>query len=112
MKNTTLRSILRWIHLAATIPVLGYIYEPAAEVQQYVNGPRYLFVPLLVLTGYWMYAGAPFAILGVAVWVGGYQLSGFGGALLGQIALLISRKAWFAIRTRRKSASIDSTSSQ
>jgi hypothetical protein len=109
MKNATKRSILRWLHLVATIPVLGYIYEPAAEVQQYVDGPRYIFVPLLVVTGYWMYAGAYLAILGVVVWVGAYWLSGFGTALLGQISLLIALKAWRVIRARRSTVSSHST---
>ncbi len=84
MNNATKRSILRWIHLISTIPVLGYVYGQPAEVQQYVDGPRYIFVPVLVLSGYWMYAGVFFAIIGVAVWLGAYYLSGFGVALLSQ----------------------------
>jgi hypothetical protein len=39
------RSILRWIHFVVTIPIPGYIYEPASEVQQYVGGVRFIFVP-------------------------------------------------------------------
>lgn len=109
MKNATKRSILRWIHLVSTIPVLGYIYEPPAEVQQYVDGPRYIFGPLLILSGYWMYAGAYFAVLGVVAWIGAYLLAGFGGALLSQVALLIARMAWMVIRTRRSSPSNHST---
>ena len=105
MKKPTKRSILRWIHLIATIPVLGYVYGPPEEVQQYVDGPRYIFVPLLILTGYWMYAGAFFAILAAVVWIGANYVSGFGGALLGQIALLIARKVWLVIRARSSRAS-------
>lgn len=101
MNASIKRAILRWIHLVATIPVLGYIYEPPAEVQQYVDGPRYIFVPLLILTGYWMYAGVIFAILGTALWLGDFYLSEFGTALLGQIALLIGRKIWLAVLARQ-----------
>jgi hypothetical protein len=108
MKQSTVRSILRWIHLVSTIPVLGYVYGPPAEVEQYVNGPRYLFVPLLILTGYWMYAGASFAVVGAVAWLGASYLSGFGGALLGQIALLIAWKAWRKIRARSSRGSGDS----
>ena len=34
ISNATKRSILRWIHLLFTIPILGYIYGQASEVQQ------------------------------------------------------------------------------
>jgi len=101
MTNAAKRSILRWIHLVATIPVLGYIYSPASEVEQYIGGPRYIFVPALILSGYWMYAGVIFAIIGVAVWLGAYYVSGFGAALLSQIVLLTARKILILIRARR-----------
>lgn len=96
------RSILRWVHLVVTIPILGYIYGPPAEVQEYADGVRFLFVPVIILTGYWMYAGVVFAIVGVALWLAAHQLSGFGAALLSQIALFIAWKVWSAIRARRK----------
>jgi hypothetical protein len=48
MNSATKRSILRWIHLVFTIPILGYIYEPASEVEQYAGGARYIFVPVLM----------------------------------------------------------------
>ncbi|MEY2545984.1 MAG: hypothetical protein QOG48_1101 [Verrucomicrobiota bacterium] len=101
MSSTTKRSILRVIHLVLTIPILGYIYEPAAEVQQYAGGVRFIFVPVLMLSGYWMYSGVIFAVIGVAAWVGAYRLSGFGAALLSQIVLFIARKIWLVIRARR-----------
>jgi hypothetical protein len=98
------RSILRWVHLIFTIPVLGTIYQPAAEVQEYVGGVRYIFVPILMFSGYFMYAGMIFAIIGVAAWLGAYRLSGFGAALLSQVVLLIGRKVWLMIRARRSKA--------
>src|SRR5205085_9158817 len=94
------RSILRWIHLIFTIPMLGYIYEPASEVEQYASGVRFVFVPVMILSGYWMYAGVVFAIIGVALWLGAYRLSGFGAALLSQVALFIAWKIWLVIRAR------------
>ncbi len=94
MNNTTKRWILRWVHLIFTIPILGYIYSEPSDVQQYVGAARYIFVPVVILAGYWMYAGATFAIIGVALWLGAYRLSGFGAALLSQIALFIARKIW------------------
>jgi thiosulfate reductase cytochrome b subunit len=101
MNNATKRAILRWVHLVATIPVLGYVYGPPAEVVQYVDGPRYIFVPVLLLTGYWMYAGLWFALLGVAAWLAAIHFLDFGPALLSQIVLLVARKIWLAIRARK-----------
>jgi len=105
MSNITKRSILRCLHLVVSIPILGYIYEPAAEVQEYAGGVRYLFVPIMILSGYWMYAGLIFAIIGVAVWLGAYYLAGYGAALLSQVALFMARKIWLVIRARRSKSS-------
>jgi len=96
----TKRVILRWIHLILSIPILGYIYSPVAEAQQYAAPARFVFVPLLVLSGYWMYSGVVFAIIGVAVWLGAYLLSGVGAAVLSQVALFVARKTWLVIRAR------------
>ena len=101
MTPATKRAIIRCIHLILSIPVLGCIYEPAAEVQEYVGFVRYYIVPLLILSGYWMYSGFIFAIIGVALWLGAYSLGGYGVALLSQVALFIGRKIWLMIRARR-----------
>ena len=100
MNKATLRSILRWIHLIVTIPILGYIYEPASEAEQYAAGVRYIFVPAILLSGYWMFSGILFAIIGVAAWLGAYRLSGYGAALLSQIALFTARKIWSVFYAR------------
>jgi hypothetical protein len=101
MNSATKRSILRWIHLVFTIPILGYIYEPASEVEQYAGGARYIFVPVLMFSGYCMYAGVVFALIGVAAWLGAYRLSGFGAALISQVVLLVARKIWFTVRAQQ-----------
>ena len=101
ISNATKRAVLRSIHLIFTIPILGYIYGEASDVQQYASGVRYIFVPVLILSGYWMYAGVLFAIIGVGLWLGAYRLSGFGAALLSQVALFIARKIWLVIRARQ-----------
>ena len=101
ISNGTKRSILRWIHIVVAIPILGYIYSPPSEAQQYASAARFVFVPIIILAGYWMYAGAVFAVLGVAVWLGAYKLSGVGAAILSQAALFIARKVWLVIRARR-----------
>ena len=101
MNNSTKRSILRVIHLVLTIPILGYIYGKPAEVQEYAGAVRFVFVPVIIFSGFWMYSGVIFAIIGVAVWLGAYYLSGIGAAILSQVALFIARKIWLVIRARQ-----------
>lgn len=101
ISKATKRWILRSIHLVLSIPILGYIYGEPAEVQQYAGAVRLVFVPVIILSGFWMYSGVFFAIMGVAVWLGAYRLSGYGAAVLAQVALFIARKTWLMIRARR-----------
>jgi hypothetical protein len=101
ISKATKRSILRCIHLILSIPILGYVYSPFEEIPKYAPAVRFVFVPVLILSGFWMYSGVFFAIIGVAVWLGAYQLSGYGAAVLSQVALFIARKTWLVIRARR-----------
>ena len=105
ISNATKRSILRWIHLVIAIPILGYIYSPFAELPNYAAVTRFVFAPVIILAGYWMYAGAGFAVIGVAVWLGAYRVSGIGAAILSQVALFIARKIWLMIRARQSKRS-------
>ena len=104
ISNASKRSILRSIHLIFTIPILGYVYSPFAELPNYAPVVRFVFVPVLILSGYWMYSGVSIAIIGVAVWLGAIQLSGVGAAILSQVALFIARKIWLVIRARNSKA--------
>ena len=101
MNNSTKRSILRSIHLIFAIPIIGYIYSPFEELPNYAPVVRFVSIPVLILSGFWMYAGVFFAIIGVALWLGAYYLSGYGAAILSQVALFIARKTWLVIRARR-----------
>ena len=96
------RTVLRWVHLVLAIPILGYIYSPFEEIPQYASITRFVFVPIMLLAGYWMYAGWIFAIIGVVVWLGAIKLSGVGAAISSQAALFIARKIWLVVRARRK----------
>lgn len=98
---STRRAILRWFHLVLSIPVLGYIYGVPAEVAEYASGVRYLFVPVMMLSGVWMYAGVVFALIAVALWLGAYCLVGVGTAILCQVALFVARKVWLMFQARR-----------
>jgi thiosulfate reductase cytochrome b subunit len=57
ISNAAKRSILRWIHLIFGIPILGYIYSPFEDIPQYAPAVRYFFLPVLVLSGLWMWKG-------------------------------------------------------
>jgi hypothetical protein len=57
MKETTKRSIVRWIHIVLSIPILGYIYSPFEELPKYADRVRFVFVPLMLLSGLWMWKG-------------------------------------------------------
>ena len=57
MKKATKRSILRWIHIVLAIPILGYIYSPFEQIPNYAPATRFFFVPVIVLSGLWMWKG-------------------------------------------------------
>ena len=57
MKDTTKRSILRSIHIIFGLTLLGYIYGPPSETLQYLPYFRFIYVPVVVLSGLWMWKG-------------------------------------------------------
>jgi hypothetical protein len=57
ISNATQRSIFRWIHLVLSIPILGYIYSPFDKLPGYAFKTRFVVVPLMVLSGLWMWKG-------------------------------------------------------
>lgn len=57
MSAATERKIMRWIHLVLSIPIIGYIYGPVAERPEAVFVTRAVFVPVVILTGLWMWKG-------------------------------------------------------
>ncbi|MGC2830229.1 MAG: hypothetical protein WB994_11365 [Candidatus Acidiferrum sp.] len=57
MKEAAKRSIFRWIHIVFSIPIIGYIYSPFDKIPNYAPATRYVFVPVIVLAGLWMWKG-------------------------------------------------------
>ena len=57
ISNTTQRSILRLIHIVVAIPILGYIYSPFEKLPDYAPLTRFVFLPVMVVTGLWMWKG-------------------------------------------------------
>ncbi len=108
MKPSTKRIILRIVHLVSVIPVLGYVYQPVAEAAEYQRFTQTVFIPVAILTGYWMYMGLVWALLGAGSWialnlvVGGNN--GFGMALLAQIVIFVARFIWNKTQKRPAAA--------
>ncbi len=57
MKDTTKRSVLRSIHIVFALPIVGYIYGPPSETVQYLPYFRFVYFPVVVLSGIWMWKG-------------------------------------------------------
>jgi len=51
------RTVFRWIHIIFAIPILGYIYSPFEKLPDYAFKTRFIFVPVMVLSGLWMWKG-------------------------------------------------------
>jgi hypothetical protein len=57
MNQGTVRLIFRWIHIVFSIPILGYIYDSPSDTPNYSTTVRFVFVPVFVLSGLWMWKG-------------------------------------------------------
>jgi hypothetical protein len=57
MNQSIVRTIFRSIHLVVSIPIYGYIYSPFDKLPQYARPTRFVFFPLMVLSGLWMWKG-------------------------------------------------------
>lgn len=57
MKASTERKIMRWFHIIISIPVVGYIYGPVAEIPRAAFAVKFIIFPLIVLSGLWMWKG-------------------------------------------------------
>jgi hypothetical protein len=57
MSQSMLRLIFRWIHIVFSIPIVGYIYSPFEELPKYALVVRRVFVPVIVVSGLWMWKG-------------------------------------------------------
>jgi len=57
MSQGTLRTIFRWVHIVVSIPIYGYIYSPFEKLPGYAPPTRWVFFPIMVLSGLWMWKG-------------------------------------------------------
>ena len=57
MSNATIRTILRWVHILMGLPLIGFIYGPPAETEPYRYMFKFVFMPILLLSGLLMWKG-------------------------------------------------------
>jgi hypothetical protein len=57
MSQSVTRTIFRWVHIVFAIPILGYIYSPFEKLPGYAPATRFVFLPVMVLSGFWMWKG-------------------------------------------------------
>lgn len=57
MKTSTKRTVMRWFHIVASIPIIGYIYGPVADIPRAAFAVKWVMMPAVVLTGLWMWKG-------------------------------------------------------
>ncbi len=49
--------VVRWLHVIASIPILGYIYGPVASIPRAAFAVKWIIVPIVVLSGLWLWKG-------------------------------------------------------
>ena len=57
MKGINSRWIFRWVHIICSIPIIGYIYSPFDQIPNYAPATRFVFFPVMLLSGLWMWKG-------------------------------------------------------
>ena len=55
MKASTERQFIRLLHLVLSIPIVGYIYGPVASIPHAASFTRWVAMPVVVLTGFWLW---------------------------------------------------------
>jgi hypothetical protein len=57
MNGVSTRLVCRWIHIICSIPIIGYVYSPLDVLPDYAPPTRFVFLPVMILSGLWMWKG-------------------------------------------------------
>jgi len=57
MKGVASRLFFRWAHVICSIPIIGYIYSPFEVIPDYAPATRFVFFPIMLLSGLWIWKG-------------------------------------------------------
>lgn len=49
------RDVIRVVHLVLSVPILGYLYGPVASIPQAAWFVRWIAMPVVVLSGLWLW---------------------------------------------------------
>jgi hypothetical protein len=49
------RVFIRTLHLVLSVPILGYLYGPVAQIPQAAWFTRWIAMPLVILSGLWLW---------------------------------------------------------
>jgi len=49
------RVFIRTLHLVLSIPILGYLYGPVAQIPQAAWFTRWIAMPVVILSGLWLW---------------------------------------------------------
>ena len=49
------RDTLRFLHLALSIPIVGYLYGPVEHIARATFFTRWIAMPAIILSGFWMW---------------------------------------------------------
>lgn len=55
MKAIPSRKVLRWFHFLAGLTLIGYVYLPPANVQPYAEWFKFVYFPIVFVTGMTMW---------------------------------------------------------
>lgn len=55
--EATKRSVVRWVHILLGVPIIGYVYSPFQGLPNYAPVVRYGAMPIILLSGIWMWKG-------------------------------------------------------
>ncbi|HET9374901.1 MAG TPA: hypothetical protein VFO40_08000 [Chthoniobacterales bacterium] len=55
MNSLEERILIRTLHLVLSIPIIGFIYGPVAHIPPAAAFTRFVAVPLVILSGFWMW---------------------------------------------------------
>lgn len=58
MKASSERKLMRWIHILLSIPIIGYVYGPVAEIPEALVVVRFFLVLIIIVSGFWMWKGS------------------------------------------------------
>ena len=51
------RTVMRWIHLVSSVAIGTFVYSPWRDNLVFVSGMQLFILPVLTLSGIWMWKG-------------------------------------------------------